>query len=531
MKKFENKLTSKMNIILYLSQKQIQLIIVLMVCVIQSTKENSFHSINGLNEKIDKSLIGKCVDSFCKCFVNCFNEYKDSINTNQLSLNCYNINHFKQIENTISTINKNKTIYGKIFTQLELKKVQIFKSDSKSIIDSIKLFNTSVETINISETLLTQMPNNLFKHLINLKHLNLSNNNLTEFDSNSLLSSNNRLITLDLSHNQLNSINLMNLNALEMLSISDNHLKTIKEFDIFKRNHKIKSLLIENNEWNCNQELNWLLNYTINYSNRDQMRCSHPEIAKGMSFSHRLSALQTPICLQCECLLRNKDVMSVNCSDKHLKSLPNHLPSFIPTKIVRLDNNDIKNMSLDLVALNDWRNVTYLHLNNNTIDSFVGLEGTKLLKNLVALHMAYNRLREIPPYILEQLSHLDELYLSENPWNCDCKTTVFQGWLQQHFKIVKDVDNIRCAANPNTNIKPKNGVYSVHTNHKFSNRVLLRIPKSELCPQPNEPIEVFDIINGLLASLILIIIFKLIYDYFWQKRTGKLPRFFKLNIY
>lgn len=500
-----------------------------MVCVIQST--NNFNTVNDLSEEIDKSLVGKCVDSLCKCFVNCFNEYKNSIYSKQLSLNCYNINDFKQIENTFSIINKNKTICGKSVTELKLKKVQIFKSDSKSIIDSIKLFNTSVETINISETLLTQMPNNLFKHLINLKHLNLSNNNLTEFDSNSLLSPNNRLITLDLSRNQLNSINLMNLNALEMLSISDNNLNTIKEFDIFKRNHKIKSLSIENNEWNCSESLIWLLNYTINYSNRDQMRCSHPSIAKGMSFSHRLSVLQTPICLQCECSLLRNNSTSVNCSDKHLKSLPNYLPSLYPTKIVRLDNNDITNVSLNLVAVNDWQNVTYLHLNNNTIDSLVGFEGTKLLKNLVALHLAYNRLREIPPHILDQFLHLDQLYLSENPWNCDCKTAVFQDWLQKHFKIVKDIDNIRCAANPNTNIIPKNGVYSGHTSHKFSNRILFKIPKSELCPQPNKPIEVFDIINGLLASLIIIVIFKLIYDYFWQKRTGKLPRFFKLNSY
>jgi len=175
--------------------------------------------------------------------------------------------------------------------------------------------------------------------------------------------------------------------------------------------------------------------------------------------------------------------------------------------------------------------VTYLHLNNNTIDSLSGLAGTKILKNLVALNIAYNRLREIPHYILDQLSHLDELYLSENPWNCECKTVVFQKWLQQHFKTVKDVYNIRCAASGHNNhMKPKNGLYSGLESHKFSNKILLRIPKSELCSQPSEPIEVFDIINWLLASLILIIVVKLIYDYFWQKRTGKLPRFFKLNL-
>jgi len=196
-----------------------------------------------------------------------------------------------------------------------------------------------------------------------------------------------------------------------------------------------------------------------------------------------------------------------------------------------MDSNDIKNISLSsAVALSEWRNVTYLYLNNNTIESFVGLEKTNLLKSLVALNVSHNRIREIPVYILDQLSHLDELYLSENPWRCDCHTVNFQTWLQNHFKSVKDVGNIKCAAAPPSDTKPRNGLYSEYFDKRFANRVLLRIPKSELCPQSRDPIEIFEIINWLLASVILLVIVKLIYDYFWQKRTGKLPEFFKLNV-
>ena len=465
-----------------------------------------------------------------KCHVHFFQQKYRSNDWINYSIDCKHIESHKQINSTIDWIHKNyETICQKKYSKIILKEVNVSRSDSSAVFESIDYLDKSLERLLISETFLTQIPNKLFEKFEDLKHLNLSFNNLTEFDSNSLFSANNRLVSLDLSHNLLNSVELYRFKSLESLWISDNHLKTIKEFD-----HKLKSISLANNDWECDKNLIWLFIYTNTESNyvlnRDKIRCKGPEEAEDMTFDQRLFVLKSDVCGQCQCsLLRKKSAMSVNCSDKELSSLPSRLPSM--TKIVKLDNNDIKNISLNSISLNDWRNVSYLYLNNNTIESFVGLERINLLKNLVALNISHNRLREIPYYILDQLEHLDELYLSENPWRCDCNTFKFQEWLQKHFKSIKDIYNIRCGAtDPYSHQKPRNGLYSGDMDNKLSNRIILKIPQFELCPQSQQDIDVFEVINWLLSLLILVIIIKLIYDYFWQKRTGKLPQFFKLNI-
>ncbi|XP_054168187.1 slit homolog 3 protein-like [Oppia nitens] len=467
---------------------------------------------NDITDNSVKELSQRCihlVPNNDNCFINFLHLDQHII---EFSLKCKDIeDHMKLVKAIDWIYSSNDSICGKIGAKLKLKEIEIYGSDSSAVNQWLKTFNKSIESLTIIETFGTQIDDNF----------------LTKFQSKPKLF---HLISLDLSHNKLESIDLNGMTSLRSLYLENNYLKTIKEFD-----NKITTISLTRNEWICDKNLIWLLKYTKDRShkviNRENILCKSPEVAKDMKFSQRMTVLETPICGQCECsVVRNKDVMSVNCSNNQLESLPTSLPSI--TKIVKLDNNNIKHISLNALALNNWRNVSYLHLNNNTIESLAGFERTNLLKNLVALHLNNNRLKEIPVYILDQLSHLDELYLSNNPWLCNCKTVVFQTWLQNHFKNVKDVYNIRCAAalDPDIETKPKNGLYTENADQKFATRVLLRIPKSELCPQSREPIEVFEIINWLVSTLIILIIIKLIYDYFWQKRTGKLPEFFKLNI-
>lgn len=466
---------------------------------------------NELKDDRTPLCVQKVANSLCDVSIS--DTYRSLHQTIDYSLNCEDVENDNQLLIIIDLINKNKTFCGRKYSNSILKHLSITRSDSSAVFKSLEWLDKSLESLTISKSFARDIPNHLFQSFNDLKYLNISENNLTKFNSNDLFSATNRLVSLDLSHNHLTSIDLTRLKSLDVLLIHNNSLETITQFS-----HNIRTISLANNTWKCDEQINWLLKYTNNRSiqvlNREKTRCESPEAAKCMSFTQWWSVLKTPICGQCECWpSRNKDSMTVNCSDKGLTVLPSSLP--LVTKIVRLDNNKLKNISLNSKSLNHWRNVSYLHLNNNTIESFVGLERTNLLKSLVALHITHNRLREIPVYILDQLSHLDELYLSENPWICNCRTVVFQTWLQHHFKSVKDVYNIRCGDD---------------ADNRFSNRFLLRIPKSELCPQPNEPINIFEAINWILASLIIVIIVKLIYDYFWQRRTGKLPQFFRFNV-
>jgi hypothetical protein len=50
------------------------------------------------------------------------------------------------------------------------------------------------------------------------------------------------------------------------------------------------------------------------------------------------------------------------------------------------------------------------------------------------------------------------------------------------------------------------------------------LSRSAVCREPSEYlIQPLDLLNGILASLIVLVIGKLIYDYWSFKKTGKLP--------
>lgn len=90
----------------------------------------------------------------------------------------------------------------------------------------------------------------LFEAFPYLKHLYLSNANITEFDSTTLLNQYN-LKTLDLSRNKLNSIDLGTMSSkLEVINLDGNNLTQI---DNLKRSYfpRLKSLRISGNRFDC----------------------------------------------------------------------------------------------------------------------------------------------------------------------------------------------------------------------------------------------------------------------------------------
>jgi len=205
---------------------------------------------------------------------------------------------------------------------------------------------------------------------------------------------------------------------------------------------------------------------------------------------------------------------------------PANLP--IDTKIVDLSNNRLDTLDFSVTSTPDWSSVLKLYLQNNSISTFDETNEPKLFANLRSLWIQSNNLSDIPIHLLEHLKHLDAFRLGDNPWNCDCATVRFQEYIEKNFHG-RDIDEIRCAERPQLT---RNGVASgsYPVSPQFVGQVIYRIPKSELCPQPVEPIEYLDMLNYTVATLAVLIILKLVYDWRWQKRTGKLPRFFKINI-
>ncbi|GIY87195.1 protein halfway [Caerostris darwini] len=447
-------------------------------------------------------------------------------------------------------------------------------SDNKiSVIekDAFKNFK-KLEVLDLSSNLLSHLQENAFKHLIHLKNLSISNNKLQAIENNTFydlhnllhldLSQNNlssvgnwfaslkNLQFLSLSHNEITSIannsfnNLIHLQSLDLsfnflqvipnflfyrvknlnfLSLSMNQLKTLNE-STFKGNTMLERINLTGNLWICDKKLLPLHDWLKKYETYKELAvCAEPPDMRYYTIQHALEILflemkvqESPTCnaTMCNCTIsKDKLVVTVDCSNRGFQRLPEMVP--YKTKALNLYNNKIKSLNIDHINATLWSDVSFLYLNNNIIDSVKGLEGNWLLKNLVALHLSYNRLTEIPIHILEQIRGglLDELYLSGNPWTCDCNTVRFQAWLQDNYRTVRNFDGICCSADSGT----------------YSNSPIYRLKKSQLCPQQEHSVNILDVVNILMALVIVIIICKLSYDYWLQKRTGKLPRFFSLN--
>lgn len=491
---------------------------------------------NELNDGSDFRKNG-CIDSDCKCHLTCNSTLKQE-NDRLIELNCREITKFgflKRIffllENGSQDIKCNPEL-NSVNTKYEVASFSLTNSEADVVKDFLLHSPlTLIHSLNLSSNGLTTLPAHSFFNFTRLEHLTLSNNNLTSFHSFDYFPSEAKLRSLDLSSNFITRPPILNnLHHLESLSLSHNQLTSLNvddDFAIWLQSGQLKTVFFDHNDWICDNALRWFVTWvdqSTSVQKKDNIRCDQPAKATGMSFFQKLSVFNTEICKICECSAINKDAMSVNCSGRGLLFIPSNLP--FNTKVVRLENNGIKNLSISQSSLRYWQNVTYLYLDNNFIESFGGIQEVKLLRNLVALHLKKNRFSEVHIHILDHLTHILDLHLSNNPWHCDCHTISFQSWLQQNFKHVRDVEEIRCAQAGNE----KNGVRSAKSVTKFSSRVIYRIPKSELCPQPNEPIEYLDVINVLLAVGIILIFVKLFYDYWWQKRTGKLPKFFRINI-
>lgn len=85
--------------------------------------------------------------------------------------------------------------------------------------------------------------------------------------------------------------------------------------------------------------------------------------------------------------------------------------------------------------------------------------------------------------------------------------------IQNHDKIV-DVKNVRC----------KSGEESL------IDKPITNLQIQELCPQTAVAINYLDVLNMFMGISIIAILLKLLYDYWYRKRTGKFPRFLKVSI-
>lgn len=458
------------------------------------------------------------------------------------ALNCSNVDHLnyrqmvksihKRNKSNIQQIHLSNSETFVIFSAIDLicdrfncSKLTVFNLTGQEIHDSSVLSSwisswPQLEVLDLSNTTLNtiesifQVNAKSSKALNNLSSLILDNNNIVKLDFNYLYE-----LMPNLRHISLSNNSIYNIECNETLK------SRVKS--------KFETIGLANNTINCDKSQLWLIKQFLNpqtsikFPDYDQIKCGFPERLIEMTWSQRVSVLGTPICDECDCKSLKRTAISVDCHNKNLKVLPDVLP--LNTKILNLTSNQIHSIGVPQNSKN-WENVTYVYLENNLITHFQPLEiNSKFMRNLAALDIRRNKFQEFPSHIFEQFINLDQVHLSNNPWLCDCESTfAFQEWLQRQFQKVGDKEDIVCGISGTE----ENGLRSNSLQQRLSARVIYRLSKSELCPQDSleEPCDWLDIANFILSITIVLILAKVTLDYIYQRRTKRLPRFFKLNL-
>lgn len=462
-----------------------------------------------------------------------------SINVTELALFCHNVDNLNSLQMVKSKRNKSN-----------IQQIQLSHSEPTVIFKAIDLicdrFNCSklsvfnltgqeISDFSVLSTWISSWPH--------LEILDLSNASLNTIESIFQVNANSSKPLKNLSSVILDNNNIVKLDFsylfevipnLRHISLINNSLTTIECNETLRTRVKsqFESINLANNTINCDKSQLWLIKQFINpqtstkFPEHDQIKCSSPDRLVEMTWSQRVSVLETPICDECDCKSLKRTAISVDCHNKNLTALPDVLP--VNTKILNLTSNQIHSIGVPQNSKN-WENVTYVYLENNLITHFQPLEiNSKFMRNLAALDIRRNKFQEFPSHIFEQFINLDQVHLSNNPWLCDCESTfAFQEWLQRQFQKVGDKEEIICGISGSE----ENGLRSNSLQQRLSARVIYRLSKSELCPQDNleEPYDWLDIINFVLGITIVLILTKVTLDYTYQRRTKRLPHFFKLN--
>ena len=240
--------------------------------------------------------------------------------------------------------------------------VKSFSSDSNNFGELPEdLFKNAVniERINLGGNGVTKLPENLFANNKKLKTVNLSSNNLGNIPEN-LFANNSELESVEFSQSWLSTLPanvFANNKKLKTVSLSNNKIVSLPD-DLFKNNTGLTFLSVTDNE------LTKLPDSIANLSSLTQLYAANNKLtslpANGVNFT-KLNTLT----------LNNNHISSL--SDELWKTLAKNKAT------VRLVNNQISNIPLDLIKANGSLHILDIANNNLPATLPYNESDTKLL--------------------------------------------------------------------------------------------------------------------------------------------------------
>ncbi|KAM7364492.1 protein toll-like isoform 2-T3 [Cochliomyia hominivorax] len=409
------------------------------------------------------------------------------------------------IKEIILNHNKLKSLPRDLFEyQEELMYLDLSYNYLETISSGLFRNTKKLTTLLLTKNRLRAVESNSFSNLENLRSLDLSHNQLvhqnfrinleTNIALQQLFLQNNSFSELHILHGKLprylkllnlsyNKIRLLSAKNLELLytdhlklNLSHNQIQTINLQDFGKYGHHYEEIQyiftdLNENPLKCYCEILESMKYLNGSENHlkfniDNLICSNPQQIRGKQLkyinekellcsieSKYLESYECPN--QCDCWLRLYDkILMVNCANKNLTRVPNLMSirnfNFKGTEL-NLTNNKIFFLP-DIYRTNSegYAECTKLFLNNNNLEE---IKSNQIPRNVSYLDLSENYLQylnEDTLIFLNSSKSLVNIILAKNKWLCDCDKFAMMSHL--NLKKFVDIPKLTCNNYPGTRL-------------------------------------------------------------------------------
>lgn len=378
-----------------------------------------------------------------------------------------------------------------------LEELKVSKNNISTLIGLQPFGRDKIKMVDLSFNNLTKLGNINWELYLQIERVDLRNNSLKFFSFPMILA---KKLELDLTNNNIMALDLTDIEFSEFLQQNDSKSKK-REVEML--------VYLKGNDLECDCMLYDFVRYAKDYNSKrivmfedfDTLNCKGDKTKISLR-GENLKSFTCPIVSNCSsscsCDFRAVDRATViKCFD--LTELPTELPNNATE--VYLQNNQIS----DLSSFDDemWENVTVLRLDNNNITN----TQCNWPPNLQILSLRANQIELLSDSTYEYIQNKNntfEVYLSENPWYCDCATIQYKDFLQENAKKVRDLETIYC----------NNEVYINGSNVAPQ---IIKLP-DDLCPQDNEVNNAYLITVSVVCVVLAILLFLVSVLYYRNKQ-------------
>ncbi|XP_044583755.1 protein halfway-like [Cotesia glomerata] len=382
-------------------------------------------------------------------------------------------------------------------------------------ITDVHIRNATIKSFNVSEAIWKNLEslsitdgriNNIkgqFNNDTKISCLNLSNNALSKFNSN-FIAQMNYLENLDLSFNNITDLPTFS-RSLTILDISG--MSTIPCLEIkqaIDRNESYTRRLSFRNKNTtvCSAAKDWTWFKAAEKISIRQLLSDISECPKGenwrckCTFNHVLKV--TP----------GYPTFNVDCSNNNLTELPKKLPPYTINLVV--SHNKIKKLD-DIVTNPSYKYLMNFNADYNEISSINILEGSRFVDNFDFFSLRFNKLKSIPIHVLVPVTYKasnevnGNVFLGGNEILCDCYAAKY---LKDWFEVnILDGDEVNCS--------------------NSLDRVI-NLDVMKMCKFDDESSDYIYCIIAIEVILLVTILSKLLFDYWYYKKNRKLPWFSRI---